>query len=77
MQLYYLKDSPEVKELQNVFDLVKKQYLKDKRNGVKEALPFTVSYGMKDIHEFVSEGLSSKRFQEYMSTIKVGDQTAI
>jgi len=77
VQLYYLKDSPEVKELQNVFDLVKKQYLKDKRNGVKEALPFTVSYGMKDIHEFVSEGLSSKRFQEYMSTIKVGDQTVL
>ena len=76
-QLYYMQDTAEVKELQRVFDIVKNQFNKDIKNGDILAKTFTVRYAMKNLHEFVSEGIESKRVQQYLANIKVGEQTAL
>ena len=76
-QIYHAPFSPEVKELQRVYDIVKKQFNQDLKAGHPLAKLFTVKYAMKNLHEFVSEGIESKKVQEYFAGIKVGETSAI
>jgi hypothetical protein len=74
------KTDPRIKELQQILNTVNKQIEKDIRAGVdhpfiKLAGTQSLKWGpKKDIFEIISWGLTDEDYQNYLSTVKVGDQ---
>lgn len=82
-QLYLLPETDSrIQELERIFDIVKKQINKDIKAGkdhpfIKKAGTQSLKWGpRKNIKELVTWGLTDVDYQNYLSTIKVGDKTA-
>ena len=75
------EQDPVIKELTDLFNILKKQANKDKKDldnahpAVKAIFKNRREY-LKDIDELLAYGNTDAVFQDYLSTIKVGDKTA-
>lgn len=79
VQLNFNPDSAPVKELNKLLLLVKKRAKEDIRSGKQHPALTSIAFGantLKNVHELVSWGLTDGPFQDYLSTIKVGNKTA-
>jgi len=78
---YFKKQDPIIKELNNLLELIDKQVKIDKKNidsahpAVRAIIKDKKPY-LQDIDELLAYGNSDEIFQDYLSTIKVGEKTA-
>ena len=78
---YFKKQDPIIKELNDLLDLIDKQVKIDKKNidsahpAVRAIIKDKKPY-LQDIDELLAYGNSDAVFQDYLSTIKVGEKTA-
>lgn len=79
LQITFNPSSQPVKELNALYGKVRTQVQKDIREGKRHpALDAILRQAntMQNVHELVSWGLTDENFQNYLSTIKVGEKTA-
>lgn len=79
LQITFNPNSQPVKELNALYRKVRAQVQKDIREGKSHPALDAIRRNantMKNVHELVSWGLTDENFQNYLSTIKVGEKTA-
>ena len=59
-----------VKELQSVFAAAKAAFVKYDTSGLRKSQIFNLNYGLTDVHEFISVGLTDPTMQVFLKTIK-------